>query len=73
MKAVQKGLIALAVLVTLGGTALLQAWPVMVGAGILHGHWPTVPDFTYWESFWLTWAWAVVWVSMGRNVNTEVK
>lgn len=71
MDAVERGMIAVLFVVLSGAVALLQAIPVMLGSGVLHGYWPVIPAFTFWQSVALTWAWAVVWTTMGRNIEVS--
>lgn len=71
MNAIERILIALSFVVLSGVLALVQAIPVMLGAGVLHGYWPVIPAFTFWQSVALTWAWAVVWVAMGRSIEVR--
>lgn len=71
MSALQSILVGLLFIVLSGALALLQAIPVMLAAGVLHGYWPVVPAFTFWQSVVLAWAWAVVWVAMGRSVEVK--
>lgn len=54
-----------------GLIAFVQAWPVMIALGILHSHWPSVPPFSYLECVALTWAWAVVWTVVGRELKFQ--
>jgi hypothetical protein len=51
--------------------AFVQAWPVMLGAVILHGYWDVIPPITYLESVALTWAWGVIWTTMGRTIKVK--
>lgn len=44
-----------------GLIALMAAWPIMLASGVLHGYFPSFPDFSFWQSLVLIWAWSLVW------------
>lgn len=71
MDAIERTMVAITFIVLALAMAFLQAIPVMLGSGVLHGYWEVIPAFTYWQSVALTWAWAVVWTSMGRNIEVR--
>lgn len=48
-------------ILTMGLIAALAAVPFMLAAGVLHGYWPEIPAFSFWQSLVIVWAWGVVW------------
>lgn len=40
---------------------ILGTWPVMMGLEVLHEHWRGIPALSFWDTFWVLWAWGVIW------------